>query len=241
MHEKIDFFDFSERRNAVAIYHLGIKIFTRGKGKPAIAAAAEKIISEYDGRTHDYSRKGGVVHTEILLPKNAPDEYKDRAVLWNAVEKAEKNSNAQLAREIEISLPVELTAAQNISLARRYVNEQFVSAGTRADIRVHDKGDGNPRAHIMLTMRPIDERGQWAAKSRKEYILDENGEKIRLRSGTFKSRKVNTADWNDKAKAEERGKVYPGKPGQKIAQKKAIWAGPNPWVWFSRNRPRPGA
>jgi hypothetical protein len=77
---------------------LSIKIISRGKGKPAVAAAAyraaEKITSEYDGRTHDYSRKGGVVHTEILLPDHAPREYQDRAVLWNAVEKAEKNSNA---------------------------------------------------------------------------------------------------------------------------------------------------
>jgi hypothetical protein len=186
---------------------LSIKIISRGKGKPAVAAAAyraaEKIASEYDGRTHDYSCKGGVIHTEILLPDHAPREYQDRAVLWNAVEKAEKNSNAQLAREIEISLPVELTMAQNISLARRYVNEQFVSAGMCADLCVHDKGDGNPHAHIMLTMRPIDERGNWAAKSRKEYILDANGEKIRLKSGAFKSRKVNAVDWNEPTKAEE--------------------------------------
>jgi hypothetical protein len=191
----------------VAIYHLSIKIISRGKGKPAIAAAAyraaEKIVSEYDGKTHDYSRKGGVVYTEILLPDHAPKEYQDRAVLWNAVEKSEKNSNAQLAREIELSLPVELTMAQNISLARRYVNEQFVSAGMCADLCVHDKGDGNPHAHIMLTMRPIDERGNWAAKSRKEYILNENGKKIRLKSNEYKSRKVNAVDWNDKAKAEE--------------------------------------
>jgi hypothetical protein len=204
----------------VAIYHLSIKIISRGKGKPAIAAAAyraaEKITSEYDGKTHDYSRKCGVVHKEILLPAHAPREYQDRAVLWNAVEKSEKNSNAQLSREIEISLPVELTMAQNISLARRYVNEQFVSAGMCADLCVHDKGDsgsptnevrwgegGNPHAHIMLTVRPIDERGNWAAKSRKEYILNEHGEKTRLKSGAFKSRKVNAVDWNEPTKAEE--------------------------------------
>jgi hypothetical protein len=191
----------------MAIYHLSIKIISRGKGKPAIAAAAyraaEKITSEYDGKTHDYSRKGGVVHTEILLPDQAPREYQDRAVLWNAVEKSEKNSNAQLSREIEISLPVELAMAQNISLARRYVNEQFVSAGMCADLCVHDKGDGNPHAHIMLTMRPIDESGAWAAKSRKEYILDGDGERIRLKSGEFKSRKVSAVDWNEPTKAKE--------------------------------------
>ena len=94
----------------MAIYHCSIKITSRGKGKSAVAAAAyraaEKITNEYDGVTHDYTRKGGVVHTEILLPDNAPAEYQDRAVLWNAVEKIEKAKNAQLAREIELALPV---------------------------------------------------------------------------------------------------------------------------------------
>jgi hypothetical protein len=196
----------------VAIYHLSIKIISRGKGKPAVAAAAyraaEKITSEYDGRVNDYTRKRGVVHTEIILPDHAPVEYQDRAVLWNAAEKAEKNGNAQLAREIEVSLPAELTLGQNISLLRRYVREQFVDAGMCADVCVHDKNDGNPHAHIMLTMRPIDERGKWAAKSRKAYILDENGERIRLPGGEFKSRKVNAVDWNDKTKAEDWRKAW---------------------------------
>jgi ATP-dependent exoDNAse (exonuclease V) alpha subunit len=119
--------------------------------------AAEKITSDYDGKTSDYSRKGGGVHTEILLPENAPGAYADRAVLWNAVEKAAKNGNAQLAREIELSLPRELTLGQSISLARRYVQERFVDKGMCADLCIHDKGDGNPHAHVMLTMRPIDD------------------------------------------------------------------------------------
>jgi hypothetical protein len=97
----------------LTIYHLSIKIISRGKGKSAVAAAAyragETITNEYDGITHDYSRKGGVVHAEILLPENAPEEYRSRAVLWNAVEKSERYKTAQLAREIEIALPVELT------------------------------------------------------------------------------------------------------------------------------------
>ena len=122
----------------MAIYHLSIKIFSRGKGRSAVAAAAYRsgatIKSEHDGTVHDYSRKGGIVHTEILLPENAPSRYKDRAVLWNAVEKAERFVKAQLAREIEIALPVELSMEQNISLARRYANEQFVKAGMCADV-----------------------------------------------------------------------------------------------------------
>ena len=110
----------------IAIYHLSIKIFSRGKGKSAIAAAAyragEKITNEYDGVTHDYSKKGGIEHTEILLPDHAPAEFKERAILWNAVEKFERYRTAQLAREIEIALPVELTQEQNISLVREFVN-----------------------------------------------------------------------------------------------------------------------
>ena len=166
----------------MAIYHCSIKIISRGKGKSAVAAAAyrsgESLTNEYDGITHDYTRKGGIVHTEILLPDNAPAAYADRSVLWNAVEKAEKAKNAQLAREIEIALPHELTREQGISLVREYVKEQFVNAGMCADICLHDKNDGNPHAHIMLTMRPIEQDGSWGAKQKKEYILDKDGNKI---------------------------------------------------------------
>ena len=100
----------------MAIYHCSIKIISRGKGKSAVAAAAyragEKLTNGFDGETHDYTHKGGVVHTEILLPGHAPADFSDRAVLWNAVEKIEKAKNAQLAREIEIALPRELTREQ---------------------------------------------------------------------------------------------------------------------------------
>ena len=174
----------------MAIYHCSIKIISRGKGKSAVAAAAyragETITNEYDGITHDYTRKGGVVHTEILLPEHAPKEYKDRSTLWNAVERIEKNKNAQLAREIELALPVEMSREQNISLVREYVKRHFISAGMCADICIHDKNDGNPHAHIMLTMRPIEKDGKWGAKSR-----------------TVNGQKINTVDWNEQTKAEE--------------------------------------
>jgi hypothetical protein len=137
-----------------------------------------------------------------MLPENAPPEYTDRTILWNAVEKSEPNSNAQLAREIEVSLPVELTREQNISLAREYVKRHFVEQGMCADLCVHDTGVGNPHAHIMLTMRPFETNGMWGAKSKKEYILDNNGERIRLKNGEFKTRKICTIDWNDRDKAE---------------------------------------
>jgi ATP-dependent exoDNAse (exonuclease V) alpha subunit len=191
----------------LAIYHHSIKIISRGKGKSAVAAAAyragETLTNEYDGITHDYTRKGGIVHAEILLPENAPSEYKDRATLWNAVEKAERYKTAQLAREIEIALPVELTQEQSLELVRAYVKENFVKAGMCADICIHDKSDGNPHAHIMLTLRPIDERGEWAAKSKSEYMTDKNGERIRQKNGNFKSRKIPTTDWNEQTKVEE--------------------------------------
>ena len=192
----------------MAIYHCSIKIISRGKGKSAVAAAAyragEKLTNEFDGITHDYTRKGGVIHTEILLPENAPAEYADRSLLWNAVEKAEKAKNAQLAREIEIALPQELTREQGISLAREYVKEQFVNAGMCADICVHDTGGGNPHAHVMLTMRPFEQGGAWGAKQKKEYILDRDGNKIYdPKKRQYKCKSIPATGWNEQTKAEE--------------------------------------
>ena len=125
------------------------------------------------------------MHTEILLPDNAPGEYADRSTLWNSVEKAERYKTAQLAREIELALPQELSREDNIYLVRDYINRNFVSAGMCADVCIHDKGDGNPHAHIMLTMRPIEKDGKWGAKSR-----------------TVNGQKINTVDWNEQTKAE---------------------------------------
>lgn len=192
----------------MAIYHCSIKIISRGKGKSAVAAAAyragEKLTNEFDGETHDYTHKGGVVHTEILLPDHAPAAFSDRAVLWNEVEKIEKAKNAQLAREIELALPRELTREQSISLVRGYVKRHFVAAGMCADICVHDTGGGNPHAHVMLTMRPFEQSGEWGAKQKKEYILDKDGNKIYDRKKRqYKCKSVPATDWNDQTKAEE--------------------------------------
>ena len=154
--------------------------------------------------THDYTRKGGIVHTEILLPDHAPAEYADRAVLWNAVEKIEKAKNAQLAREIEIALPQELTREQGISLVREYVKHNFVAAGMCADFAIHDKQDGNPHAHIMLTMRPFEQGGAWGAKQKKEYTLDPQGNKIYdPKKRQYKCKSIPATDWNEQTKAEE--------------------------------------
>ena len=192
--------------DTIAIYHCSIKILSRGKGKSAVAAAAyrsgEKLTNEWDGLTHDYTKKGGVVHSEILLPAHAPPAFSDRSTLWNSVELSEKSNNAQLAREVEIALPVELSREEQTRLVREYCSSQFVSKGMIADFNLHDTGGGNPHAHILLTMRPLDEKGAWLPKSKKEYVLDENGEKIRLPSGRYKTRKVDLVDWNNRENAE---------------------------------------
>ena len=159
----------------MAIYHLSIKIISRGKGKSAVAVSAyrsgEKIKNEYDGLVHDFTRKGGIAHTEILLPQNAPQEFSDRGTLWNSVEKIEKNKNSQLAREIEIALPKELDRSKQIELVREYVKENFVKVGMCADIALHDKNDGNPHCHILLTMRPLDEDKHGEQNQKKNISL----------------------------------------------------------------------
>ena len=186
----------------IAIYHWNIGIVSRGKGKSAVAAAAyrsgEKLTNEWDGMTHDYTRKGGVVHTEIMLPPHAPPSFSDRSTLWNSVELYEKAGNAQLAREIDAALPIELSREEQIRLVREYCSSQFVSRGMCVDFAIHDTDTGNHHCHIMLTMRPLNERGAWAAKSKKEYDLDKSGERIRLPSGRYKTHKVDLTGWNDK-------------------------------------------
>ena len=118
------------------------------------------------------------------------------------MEKTEKQWNSQLARRIIMALPRELSHEDNIRLVRQYCQEQFVSKGMCCDFAIHDEGDGNPHAHILLTMRALDENGKWLPKARKVYDLDENGERIRLPSGNWKSHKENTVDWNEQSKAE---------------------------------------
>ena len=165
--------------------------------------SAQKPTNEWDGVTHDYTKKGGVVYSEILLPVHASPEFSDRSTLWNSVEKSEKNRNAQLAREIEIALPVDIDRSSQIRLVRKYVKDVFVSTGMCADFSIHDKGDGNPHAHIMLTLRSLLENGEWGAKCRKEYDLDGRDQRIRLPGGGFKSHRINITDWNGSGKAEE--------------------------------------
>ena len=189
----------------MTLYHFHVEQIKRSVGQSAIAAAAyragEKLYSENYGETNDFTRKGSVLHTEILLPPNAPRSYSDRQTLWNAVEKVEKNKKAQLAYSFDIALQNELTMEENIALARRFVQEHLVSKGMIADLAVHepDKENGisNPHFHVLTTMRPLNPDGSWGNKQRREYALDENGERIRDEKGEYVFNAVHTTDWGE--------------------------------------------
>ena len=186
--------------------HFKITIVKRSQGQSAVAGAAyqsgERLFSEYDQKTKFYNKKKELVHAEVMLPSHAPPGYADRATLWNAVEAVENQWNSQLARRIVLAFPVEVPQEQYLSMIKEFCQEQFVAKGMIADFAIHDKGDGNPHAHILLTIRAMDEHGKWLPKARKVYDLDENGERIRLPSGNWKCHKENTVDWNDQKYAE---------------------------------------
>ena len=189
--------------------HLEIRIVQRSKGSSAVAGAAyqagEKLFSEYDQKMKNYLYKKEVVYTEVMLPTNAPPGYADRATLWNAAEEVEKQWNSQLARRFVVALPREAPTEMYPQMMQEYCREHFVSKGMCCDFAIHDPDPPghNPHCHIMLTMRAIDENGKWLPKSRKVYDLDENGERIRLPSGNWKSHKEDTVDWNEQYHAEE--------------------------------------
>ena len=160
----------------MALYRCSFQNITRSEGRSAVAAAAyragEKVTNEWDGVTHDFTKKQGVVHTEILLPPEAPAEYKSRSRLWNAVEASEKSTKARLCRECLLALPVELSREQQIQLVHDYVEQNFVALGMCADVAIHDphkSGQSNPHAHILLTVRPISATGEWEPKTQAEY------------------------------------------------------------------------
>ena len=151
----------------MAIYHFSAKVISRANGSSAVASAAyraaERLHDDRLGRDHDFSNKAGVVHSEIMLPEGAPERLNDRTTLWNEVEAGEKRKDAQLAREVEFSIPRELNQQQGIQLARDFVEKQFVERGMVADMNVHwDMGkDGQPKphAHVMLSMREVGPEG----------------------------------------------------------------------------------
>lgn len=173
----------------MAIYHLEAKAVSRGSGRSAVAAAAymscSEIHNEYDGVTHDFTRKRGLVWQQVFLPKNAPPEWTDRSVLWNAVEAAEKSKDSRLARELVIALPIELDKMQWIKLLTAYIENHFISDGMCADVAIHDTDGHNPHAHILLTVRPLDNKGKWQNKTEKEYLCVKNGEEKGFTAAEF--------------------------------------------------------
>ena len=192
----------------MAIYHLEAKMVSRGAGRSAVAASAylscSRMLNDYDGVQHDYTRKQGLAWQAVFLPPMAPPEWQDREKLWNAVEEAEKTKDSRLAREFVAALPIELSRQQQIELLQEFIREQFVDEGMCADVAIHDTDGHNPHAHILLTVRPLNENGTWQYKTEKEYLCVKDGEERGFTAAEFKA--AQTEGWE---------KQYPYKVGKK--------------------------
>ena len=192
----------------MAIYHLEAKMVSRGAGRSAVAAAAylscSRMLNEYDGVQHDYTRKQGLGWRQVFLPATAPAEWQDREILWNAVEETETAKDSRLAREFVAALPIELSREEQIQLLQDFIKEQFVADGMCADAAIHDTDGHNPHAHILLTVRPLDEQGKWQYKAEKEYLCMKNGEERGFTAAEFRTAKND--GWE---------KQYPYKVGKK--------------------------
>lgn len=157
----------------MAIYHFHVTQVSRGKGQSAIAAAAyragERLQDHYYGEYADYTAKGGVVYTEIIAPDYVPESFHDRETLWNAVEKVEKHPKAQLAYSFDFALMNEFSMEENIILAKRFINENFIAKGMIADMAVHNpdkKERDNPHVHVLCPIRPMNMDGTWGEKQK---------------------------------------------------------------------------
>ena len=212
----------------MALFHLSVTQTKRSAGQSAIASAAyragERLYSEYYGEYSDYTRKGGVICSDILLPSHAPKEYADRQTLWNAVEKAERGKTAQLAYSFEISLQNEFSLEENIALARKFLLEQFVSRGMTVDVSFHEKehedgGTPNPHFHFLCPIRPIEQDGTWGLKQRRVYALDEDGNRIRDQNGEFVFNAVPTTDWGSPETLEHWRQTWAEMCNAKFAEK----------------------
>jgi hypothetical protein len=188
----------------MALYHFNVGQVSRGKGQSVVACAAyrsgEKLHDSYYGENPDYERKGGVIRSEILLPDHAPRRLADRETLWNEVEKIERHPKAQLAYSFDVALQNELSPEENYALAREFVLENFVAKGMIADLAFHDPDRGengiqNPHFHVLCPIRPLNADGSWGNKQRREWVLDENGERVPDGHGDFKFNAVPTTDW----------------------------------------------
>ena len=192
----------------MAIYHLEAKVVSRGAGRSAVAASAylscSRLYNDYDGIQHDYTKKQGLVWQEGFLPEYAPQEWKDREQLWNAVEEVETAKDSRLAREFVVALPIELSREEQIELLQEFIQEQFLSDGMCADAAIHDTDGHNPHAHILLTVRPLDKQGKWQYKTEKEYLCMKNGEERGFTAAEFRA--AQNEGWE---------KQYPYKVGKK--------------------------
>ena len=192
----------------MAIYHLEAKVVSRGAGRSAVAASAylscSCLYNDYDGIQHDYTKKQGLVWQEVFLPEYAPREWQVREKLWNAVEKVETAKDSRLAREFVVALPIELNRGEQIELLQEFIREQFVSDGMCADAAIHDTDGHNPHAHILLTVRPLDEQGKWQYKTEKEYLCMKNGVERGFTAAEFRT--AQNEGWE---------KQYPYKVGKK--------------------------
>ena len=195
----------------MAIYHLEAKMVSRGAGRSAVAASAylscSRMLNEYDGVQHDYTRKQGLAWQAVFLPPMALPEWQDREKLWIAVEEAEKTKDSRLAREFVAALPVELSRQQQIALLQNFIREQFVAEGMCADVAIHDTDGHNPHAHILLTVRPLTETGAWQYKTEKEYLCIKDGEERGFTAAEFKS--VQAEGWEKQYQYKvDKKKVY---------------------------------
>lgn len=174
----------------MAIYHLEAKVISRGAGRSAAAAAAymscSQILNEYDGVMHDYSRKQGLVWQQVFLPEYAPSAWSERGALWNSVENNEKTKDSRLAREFVAALPIEMGKLEWQILLTEFIQNHFVADGMCADVCIHDTDGHNPHAHIMVTVRPLGENGQWQYKSEKEYLCVRDGKEMGFTGVEFK-------------------------------------------------------
>lgn len=227
----------------MAIYHFSQKLIKASSGKSAVASAAyqsgQKLYSDRVGQTFSYTHKEEVVYSEILLPPNAPEEYYDRAKLWNEVEKVNNKSNSRYGRSFDIALPHEWSKEQCIEYSRAYVQSAFVDRGLAADFAVHikpNKKNGskdNWHLHIMIPNRAFDKKGKWAKTEKKVYancIKDGKPAYDRTLPSYDSKRKEETAQYRipviDKKTGEQKVKIREGKGKEKLWERVTIESNP---------------
>ena len=191
------------------VISLHVDIISRRTGRSAVQMAAycsrDKLHNDYSGKIYDYTKRNDLIYHEVMLPDFAPDAFHSSEILWNEVEKVEKCRNSRLARVLTIALPRELSHDSQIKMVRQYVEQFFVQHGMCADVSLHDKGDGNPHVHILLTTRSLNRNGEWMGKQKRNYILDSSGNRIRD-PATHQYRlgkSIKTNDWDAPERIEE--------------------------------------